>query len=193
MNEIRKKPYHEDYRVNESIDQKGKKCYTAEYIGQWYAFAPGTDGLRKRLYPMFFAGLVFCILPLFFKSHAGHVPYVIFPQVLALFPLYYLSLGMWMFAKTDSPMKREMAYVMRKRMCWGSGMLLLMCMVTAVGFVANIVVDFESVTAMDHVSGVFVFLAALVSIFIFRNCREIKILPVDIKKEKDEATGTHCQ
>lgn len=104
------KKYIKDYRKDFIIKPNGKPGVTATYIGKYFKFTASDEQLKKTrlVFALLSAfALVCCIVPLLFNTEATHQLYVSVPQVITLFPLVHLLMGVANLYLKKPPLIRE--------------------------------------------------------------------------------------
>ena len=104
------KKYIKDYRKDFIIKPNGKPGVTATYIGKYFKFTASDAQIAKTRTVFTVASvlaLVCCIVPLLFNTESTHQLYVSLPQVITLFPLAHLLMGVANLYLKKAPLIRE--------------------------------------------------------------------------------------
>ena len=104
------KKYLTDYEKRQTLKPDGGVGYELVYIGKHFRFQSSEKRLRRRrlaLLSLTVLATAFCLLPCFFNFALLRVPYLSLPQVLTLFPLFHLWLGVIGFCLYPEPLTRE--------------------------------------------------------------------------------------
>lgn len=130
------KKYIKDYRKEYIVKPNGKPGVTATYIGKYFRFTASERDFNKAR--LVFAALsalalVSCILPLLFDTESSHNLYVSLPQVVSLFPIVHLIIGVANLYMKKPPLIREFRDKTEGRVSFnsaaaGSALALVTCM-----------------------------------------------------------------
>ncbi|MBP5271032.1 MAG: hypothetical protein ILO42_08760 [Clostridia bacterium] len=90
--------YTKDYRLENTVDEKGRQVTTAVYVGRYYVFSASGDEVRRGRIAILLsaaAAAVFMLCGLLFYDNRGFASqyYTIVPFFVCVFPLMYLFFG----------------------------------------------------------------------------------------------------
>ena len=90
------KKYARDYRLSDTVDERGRIRTETEYVGGAYGYADrDAPKTLKKLTLLSAIAWGLTLLPLFPSSTAGLSIWVMLPWIFLLIPLWRLSSGLW--------------------------------------------------------------------------------------------------
>lgn len=90
------KKYARDYRLSDTVDERGRIRTETEYVGGAYGYADrDAPKTLKKLTLLSAIAWGLTLLPLFPPSTAGLSIWVMLPWIFLLIPLWRLSSGLW--------------------------------------------------------------------------------------------------
>lgn len=171
------KKYLNDYRVEQTVDIKGRRRSEVIYIGGDHAVEPQVPTSDKRL--------VFCLSVLMWPAFLGAllpvtqampVAFIMLPFVCLMLPMYFMTGAAFSLFRENDIMKREKAEKIVKRLPPCAFLSLLLSGVSFLGTVVKALVSWKSFIPGDYV---FTALAAAIcaaSAAAFIKCRNIKVV-----------------
>ncbi|MCL2342695.1 MAG: hypothetical protein FWC62_02200 [Firmicutes bacterium] len=173
------KKYVRDFRLEESLDSRGRVKKTATYIGGDYIFAdPEAASKKNRLRIAVLTALCWPIFlaPLFPVTRAGKLIYAILPFAGNILVLSVLSMSAYSLLRAGEVMHREQAMKLSGRLpaCALFVMILSGIAVLSVAFTALLLWR-----ALPFTDALFLACAALLCALgavLFKMCRKIKVM-----------------
>lgn len=104
--------YVKDYRLLESVDERGRIRVKSEYIGRYYVFAAGEKNAaaeKKRMTALCVLGWIAFVSALLPPSAAMSAAYIALPFVFAALPLGMLTSAVLSIPAGAGPMERRTA------------------------------------------------------------------------------------
>ncbi len=104
--------YIKDYRLLETVDERGRIRVESQYIGRYYVFAAGAEAVRREkrrllgLCALGWAAFLAALLPV---STAMHTAYISIPFAFAALPLGMLTASLLELPTDGAPMEHRLA------------------------------------------------------------------------------------
>ena len=102
--------YSKDYRLNDSLDGRGRIRTEAEYIGKHFRFRGGLDAARRTgrkalgLCALAWLGFLTALYP---ESDTGHALYAVLPCAFTALPLWMLTAVAVSVLRVKEPFRRQ--------------------------------------------------------------------------------------
>ena len=133
------KKYSADYRLIDSVDEKGRIRTDVEYVGARYVLSGGEgSGILKRMLRLAVAAAGFYLPPLLLRSGAMLTVYVTLPYVFTLLPLCLLLTALWTLCRAEPPYDRRKADLVNERLPGASLWLFLLPAISLLGEAAGL-------------------------------------------------------
>lgn len=178
---MKERKYLKQYKVNGSMDARGRTRYETEYIGEYYAFPDGTPDARARalgLLPMLTLWWALAVVYLKTARETGRCMYALLPLLMALLPSGYAAVGLFdafgVRERLTLP-QRDQSFGRVMRACAGAGILSL---VGAVGCVVRVTLAGAWATAWHEVA-LPLGMALLAGLAFRRSKRDIEDMVID--------------
>ncbi len=127
--------YTKDYRVDYEQGKRGRIKTKTYYVGDYYTFVSTRDQVKrtKRIYLICVIACIVSFASFAIQSTASHTMYVAIPQALAVFPLFYLVMGVYNLFVLEPPFTREQSDKISNRIISSSFATLLFATVALCG------------------------------------------------------------
>ena len=184
------KKYLKDYRVEESVDERGRVIKEAVYIGGDYVFTPPVPTIDKRiimcLSVLSCLAFVGALIPL---TRAMQLVHVILPFTLSMISMYLMvgAAGSLLFVK--EVMTHERAETISKRLPPTSLITAGLTAVAFVGFIVDLIASAGVTEAGDFIYAVLVFVVSFSSAVIYYKCRKMKVIKLDPEGDNNSQGG----
>lgn len=104
------KKYVKDYRLNETVDERGRIRSNAEYIGGSYYLKRDSAAVRTRAWILTAACAVSWIcwlVPMLFNNGSMHIAFISYPYIFIALTLWLRSMALYTALTLTQPMKRK--------------------------------------------------------------------------------------
>lgn len=173
------KKYLVDYRVVETVDDKGKIRAEAVYIGGDYVVEPPV-AVRDRwlilgLSALSWVAFIGALLPV---TDAAQIAYVMLPYVACMVTMYLMTGAAIMFVREKEIMTREKAEKISKRVLYGTLLTAVLSGASFIALTVTIITSDSEFPANDILFDALLLVIAAASGVAFSRCRKIKAVKI---------------
>lgn len=136
--------YTSDYRMEFSMDSRGRVREIPVYCGAYYRFEAEPEAVRKStlwLIVLLLATAVTTLLPMLIRNEYAREFYAFLPQAFALIPLYMFAASLWRILTVKGDVIREHRDRIVSRLHNASVFFLVVSVLSAVGAIAFLIID----------------------------------------------------